>query len=204
MNLAFIGNGDYFSCRQQLKKYDLLIALDGGANHCCVMNISPHYIIGDNDSCTKNTAKFFNTVPRIILQNQTTSDLQKALCWCKKKFNKSLECIDLFCVTSTTRPDHAQAAIQALVHVPFIKKIYTGQHTIQCLHANDTVRLTKTKSNRISLIPYGKTAHVTLTGLAWSGNNLLLNATTHSGISNHITAKQASVQVNNGTVLLIR
>ena len=58
MIIALIGNGTFFECADILRKKEMIIAVDGGANHCKRMNISPDVIIGDGDSIIDDTLAF--------------------------------------------------------------------------------------------------------------------------------------------------
>lgn len=202
IRIALVGNGTYFNCSQTLKQYPVIIALDGGANHCRRMDITPHYIIGDNDSLPSTTKKFFRSLPYIYDSDQNTTDLQKGLALCKKIAHKKKYIVDLFCCTSETRLDHTQGAIQALQFQPSVHQIFSATQTIQVITARTTVKLTNQVDTIISLVPIIKTATVKLAGFQWSGN-ITLNHNSRSGISNIIKNNISSITVVSGKILVI-
>ncbi len=178
----------------QLKQYDVVIALDGGANHCQKMKLKPDYSIGDGDSIFIQSKTFLHD------PNQNTTDLQKGLALCKKIAGKKKYIIDLFCCASENRLDHTQAALQALMYLSNIRQLHTSTATIQYLTAKQSLQLTKLNNRMASLIAVSRSAKVTLTGFAWSGT-ITFNQY-HSGISNTINRSPAHVTLLTGNILL--
>jgi thiamine pyrophosphokinase len=66
-------------CRRLARKADIIIAADGGANIARRYGITPDVIIGDLDSISTATRRFFgpSTIKRVSTQYST--DLEKAL-----------------------------------------------------------------------------------------------------------------------------
>lgn len=59
------------------KGYSVLICADGGANAARKMNVRPDYIIGDLDSISKDTLKFFNGKSKVIgIKRQDDTDVE--------------------------------------------------------------------------------------------------------------------------------
>jgi thiamine pyrophosphokinase len=58
---------------------DLIIAVDGGANHCAAHNIVPDFIVGDLDSVTEDNRNRFHQSEIVYLPDQNKHDFQKAL-----------------------------------------------------------------------------------------------------------------------------
>lgn len=194
MTTAFVGNGDYINCADQLARYTTVVALDGGANHCRRMGVTPDSIIGDRDSMTPATQRFFSAVPTLFEPDQNTTDLQKALRYATAP-------VDLYCCTSTDRFDHTQAALQALACHRSVRSLFTASSRIECVRKNEQRTIVNQKGKKLSLVPYTAQAKVRLTGVQWSGT-FQLNHLTYSGISNTITAHQANIRVFSGKVLL--
>jgi thiamine pyrophosphokinase len=87
MNVLICANGTNLPATQLEKlvnEADFVIAADGGANKCLQNHIIPDLIIGDFDSITPATKEFFQNVKQIHLQEQETTDLEKALAYAKK------------------------------------------------------------------------------------------------------------------------
>lgn len=197
MKFALIGNGTYFNCSNQLKKYDVIIALDGGANHCRKMRVTPHYSIGDGDSITVRLKTFLQD------KNQNTTDLQKGVQFCKKLADKKPYTIDLFCCASEERLDHTQSAIQMLVSHPRIQQLFTPTTSIHYVQRGSNITLQQSASPTVSLVPVTQSAQVLLQGFRWSGK-FTLRTQTYSGISNRITHSPANITVLAGKILVFR
>ena len=61
-SVGIISNGkfeDSYEIRDLLKTMDILIAADGGANHCFKLDVDPDIIIGDMDSITPKVKRYF-------------------------------------------------------------------------------------------------------------------------------------------------
>ena len=58
---------------------DLIVAADGGANSCAELDLKPNYIVGDLDSVTEKTRRYFSDTTVIPMIDQNFSDLQKAI-----------------------------------------------------------------------------------------------------------------------------
>ncbi|MDP3970849.1 MAG: thiamine diphosphokinase [bacterium] len=198
MKIALIGNGKKFDCSKELATYDLIVAIDGGANHCKDMNITPNYIIGDQDSIEPATKEKFSDVNLIEESGQSNTDLDKALQFIEQKIDDDYE-IDLFCVTSSDRIDHSFAALMSLMLVPQINSIITEYQKI--MHTANIIELTEPVGTNISILPFGKTAYLKLTNFKWSGDNITLDSK-NSGISNEIAKSPATIKVIEGSVIV--
>ncbi|MCF7793115.1 MAG: thiamine diphosphokinase [Candidatus Cloacimonetes bacterium] len=79
--ISIIGNGE--KPEEKLKEIilqsDVIIAADGGANHCGELDIKPDYIIGDLDSIFPENKHKFCNAKIIRIEEQQTSDLEKTL-----------------------------------------------------------------------------------------------------------------------------
>lgn len=178
--IALIGNGTFFNCSTLLQQYDVVIALDGGYDHCLKLGITPQYVLGDADSIKQPPANF-QAIP-----DQTTTDLQKGIQFAKTQYPNCT--IDAFCVTSHDRLDHTMAA---LLH-PDIASVYTPHQKIT--HVTTALQLPTTAGDLVSVID--------IAGCQWSGNKIRLNAD-RSGLSNRSTAEQITIQLQSGSVLVI-
>ena len=85
------------------KGFTTIICADGGANSAKKIGITPDYIIGDLDSVSTRTLKYFDGKSNIIKYNrQNDTDVEKSLKFAiEKKFNE----VVLFGVTGD-RLDH--------------------------------------------------------------------------------------------------
>lgn len=80
--IAIIANGEPPTktlVKQLLPEVDLIIAADGGANSCVELGLKPNYIVGDLDSVTEETKRFFPDATTIPMIDQNFRDLEKTI-----------------------------------------------------------------------------------------------------------------------------
>jgi thiamine pyrophosphokinase len=80
--IAIVANGRPLEsklARQALESASIIIAADGGAISCKKSGIKPDFIIGDFDSISRDTLDHFHDVEVIHLQDQYSTDMEKAL-----------------------------------------------------------------------------------------------------------------------------
>jgi thiamine pyrophosphokinase len=135
----------------------------------------------------------------MLSQNQNTTDLEKALVHAHS-IHKKPE-ITLYGCTSHRRLDHTQAALRWLTKDPSIRLLASPLQSI--VFVDDKLLLPNPDrlNWRVSIIPYTKTATVNLTGMEWSGKQIVLNET-RSAISNRTIGYTPSIRVTKGSVLV--
>src|SRR5437764_395174 len=80
-----IANGDVPTTRRVkslASSCGMVVCADGGANHARRMRIVPDVILGDLDSMTAATRGHFMGVPVLFLEDQESTDLEKAIRFC--------------------------------------------------------------------------------------------------------------------------
>lgn len=110
--ISIIGNGDKpdAKLKEIILKSNIIIAADGGANHCAELGIFPDYIIGDLDSVNMETKQHFSNSEIIQITEQQTSDLEKALNFAQ---SLSADIIRIFSVLGK-RSDHTLYSLKVL------------------------------------------------------------------------------------------
>lgn len=84
MNICIVLNGEPSieqGIANKIKKFDHIIAADGGANQCYHLGIVPDFIIGDLDSISNEVLDFFSEMKTQIVEapSQYTLDFQEAI-----------------------------------------------------------------------------------------------------------------------------
>ncbi len=80
--IAIIANGQPIyreRMLQKLKDVHAIIAADGGANTCRLLDITPDYIVGDMDSISPESRSAFNHSFYVEAADQNFTDMQKAI-----------------------------------------------------------------------------------------------------------------------------
>ena len=186
-----------------LKKADLIICADGGANNADKLGVVPDYVIGDMDSAEKDIldklSKQQNT--KIILDlNQDKTDTELAI-ELAESFNPKE--IMLLCAIGT-RIDHTIANVLCLDRVKkgINVKIIDNKNEIILIDSSSLDVFGK-KGDIISIIPLTDVKGLTYDGLKWGvdDKNVKFN---WFGICNQLTSQKGSVSVKKGKLIIIK
>lgn len=203
MKALIIANGTPPSrllVRRLASAADVVICADGGANHARPMRITPDIIIGDMDSITPSTKRHFHRVPTMLVDDQDSTDLEKAI----------QLCIDMMCTSidivgaTGDRLDHTTGSLGCFKK--FGKKV-----RLQLFDTVGVVSMIKreigfaaTVGEKISLIPLERCEGVTTHNLKYALQNESLELGVREGISNEATGRRVTISAKRGTLLLYR
>lgn len=177
---------------------DLIVAADGGANVARFLGIRPDVIIGDLDSITNQTKRFFSTSQFIHVTRQDNTDLEKAL-----DFLRDIGTNKVAIVAATgKRLDHTLGNLSVIWN-------YTSSIDIEFVgDAWYAVPVGKKSTFRaptgttISLVPFGACAGITLRGLRYPLTNASMKVG-EIGVSNVVEKSSFTVEVEKGKMLMI-
>lgn len=65
---------DYGFCKEYLEGAEILICCDGGMHHAKALGLTPHYIVGDFDSASKEVLEYYKEKSVPMLQFPTKKD----------------------------------------------------------------------------------------------------------------------------------
>jgi len=189
---------DYGWALSQVRRYELLIAADGGANHLEKMGVIPHVIIGDLDSIDPAVLKNAESTERISFpeeKDKTDTELAVALA-----FDRGASSIDLLGATGG-RLDHTLGNISLAVKYPGRIAIRTAGATLEAVDHRQECRIKALPGSMVSLIPYPTARNVTTKGLKYSLEKVNLSSGTR-GISNVLCQPNGSVAISGGLLLV--
>lgn len=197
MKIAIILNGKFFDFQSQIKKYDFIIAADGGANYCRELKIKPNIIIGDFDSITSETQKYFTLVPQIKIAEQETTDLEKVLLYVKNNVKKDeIEIIDIFCALDTKRIDHFFALTNLLKdYANWPIQMVSNDFTLEVVSQDKN--LINCQNKIVSIFPLEHAEHLELIGFKWPLRGKQIS------VSNIVISNEAKIKIQNGKIILI-
>lgn len=186
--------------RELVSQANIIICADGGANAARKMYITPDIILGDFDSITSSTKKYFKNIPQLFIENQNSTDLEKAICYCIVKQIPSVIIVG----AHGTRIDHSTGALGCFKRFGHLieMKIVDTVGEITCIRKKISFK-TK-KKEKLSLIPLDRCEGVTTKHLKYALKNSVLELGIQDGISNEAISKTVSVSVKKGTLLLYR
>jgi thiamine pyrophosphokinase len=203
MHALIIANGilphpDYV--RALVKFANFVVCADGGANHAQTLGIKPDIIIGDFDSITPATKIFFQNILQLHLDDQNTTDLEKAIDHCLDRKITSIDVVGAL----GSRIDHTTGSLGCFkkygnkIHIRMIDSM--GELTL----IRKELHIEMREGEKLSLIPLDRCTGVTTTNLKYALNNDILELGVREAISNEATSIHVSVQVGSGTLLLYR
>ena len=203
MHVLIIANGPGLGrrlVRKLASSADVVVCADGGANTARRFHIRPDVILGDFDSITFSTKNFFRAVPQLLMEDQDSTDMEKALQYCVERAATSADVVGAL----GDRIDHAMGNLGCFkkfgnrICLRFVDSI------AELLHVRRSIQLSVSVGDELSLIPLDRCTGVTTTNLKYPLRNDLLETGVRAGISNVATAHTVSVRVRRGTLLLYR
>jgi len=196
-----ICNGDVLSKAKLaplLREKPFIICADGGANKARLLGIRPHAIIGDLDSISSGTRKYFSRVETIHIADQESTDLEKTLEFLLKLLIPSATVVG----ATGGRPDHS------LANLSILKKYYKR---IRLLFSDPfcDIRIIENKivfeadvGSVISLMPLDRCEGIQTIGLKYPLDNESLELGEREGTSNVVISSPVQISVKKGCLLL--
>ncbi len=182
-----------------------VIAVDSGLELLDKNEISLNYIIGDFDSINKNILSKYENIAKVIKLNpeKDFSDTHMAL-----KLAIELKSDSIYILGAMgKRIDHA------LANIHILKEALENNIECKILDENNEIELITIGEKKlrnieykyVSLIPLTtKVEGVTLTGFKYPLNNATLEIGHSIGISNELIAKEATINLKLGILILIK
>jgi len=183
-----------------LKNKPYIVCADGGANKARAFGITPQVIIGDLDSITQQTRKYFSSVPIIHLTDQNSTDLEKALDYLLTHKFSSATVIG----ATGDRPDHTMANFSILLkyHKKISLLFLDERCTVEVIQRR--VTFPAVIGQQISLVPMGRCTGIVTHGLKYPLHYETLAPGVREGSSNEATSTRVSVSLKNGPLLLFK
>jgi thiamine pyrophosphokinase len=179
---------------------DVVVCADGGANRARGVGIKPDIILGDLDSLSLATRRFYKDTPIFEIPDQESTDLEKAILFCIALGAASADILGAL----GGRIDHITGSLGCFKR--FGKKIelrFIDQYG-ELSRIQNSVRLKTRRGQKISLIPLDRCTGVTTRNLKYPLRNDILETGVREGISNEATGGFATISLKRGTLLLFR
>jgi thiamine pyrophosphokinase len=190
---------------QLVKKADFIIAADGGARHCEVLQCLPDTLIGDLDSIPGKLLKEFKTRDIEILQHperKNETDLELAIDLAIKRGATKI----YFAGMLGGRWDMSLSNIFLLAHDKYEKirlSILSTDCVLHILHPGRHSFETKT-GQRVSLLPLKEDVQdVTLTGFEYPLSHYTIPFGSSIGVSNVTSKTTVHLQHSKGILLIL-
>ncbi|HEV8539519.1 MAG TPA: thiamine diphosphokinase [Bacteroidota bacterium] len=203
MRALIIGNGALPGrniIRPLVSSADVIVCGDGGANHARKLRITPDIILGDLDSITASTRRVFRRIPVLLIDDQYSTDLEKAITYCVQRRITSADIIGAL----GDRIDHTTGSLGCFKK--FRKMIqlrmFDGHGVVTLI--DGSMKLRTKQGEKLSLIPLERCNGVSTRNLLYGLKNSVLELGVHEGISNEATGSTATIRVKTGTLLLYK
>lgn len=182
---------------------DVIIAADGGADHCLFANIQPDVVVGDMDGISSPTAAALADKLRRS-NDQNTTDFEKALDYASEQF----EAADILVFGSEgSRLDHTLAAFGAAAAYPTERTRFVFNDSVAHLFRATVEKPVRAaipvrKGARVSVIALLPSIIAASEGLKWNLEGLELSPGIRDGISNEAAALDAVIGLESGCILV--
>lgn len=192
---------EIFHSYQSIKSDDIVIAVDEGLSLMPKINLVPTAIIGDFDSLIDQS--LLSAYPSADIMKhpgaKNSTDTELAIMYCMNKgISEIVICNDL-----QGRIDHVLGLIQNLLmaHRKKLRVIIDSGKQLMWFVDKKEI-LPYPPGSLLSLLSYSKYSHFeSSSGLEYDLGNLTLHQHLSRGISNIITAPEASIKLLKGSVL---
>jgi thiamine pyrophosphokinase len=184
---------------------DLIIAADGGSQHCAALGITPHLVVGDFDSLGESELEALKSSGARLERydrRKNFTDLELALEHARMNgASQALVFAALGRRWDQTLANLLLPAVQTLSELEI--RLIDGAQEISLLRGGENCRLEGQVGDTLSLIPLTLEARGVLTqGLEYPLNRETLYLGATRGISNMFSEPQASVSLEDGMLLI--
>ena len=183
---------------------EILIAANGGANHCLKYSLHPDYVIGDLDSLSEQDLASLRTTGSHIKSypaRKDFTDLELAI-----QFSEQLGANELTIYAALgARWDQSIGNLLLPLAYPEIRiQLVDGSQEIHFIHENSLLSLEGLPGDMISLIPLnGDVTGITTRGLEYPLEDAILRFGNTRGISNVMLDQHASIAIKQGVLLCV-
>jgi len=207
MKTIIFANGEFRPPLSPLniQEDDLVIAADGGSQHCLNLGIQPGVLIGDLDSTDPALVEKWHTEGVEIIQHpkeKDQTDLELAILLAQDRGARKI----VVHGAVGGRLDMTFGNLGLLAH-PGLNTpttLVNGSEEVHLLHSGEILTLVGESEEIISLLPIqpGKSI-VTTRGLKFPLKNEPLEFGLSMGISNQLTGKRGTVHLESGLLAVI-
>lgn len=183
---------------------DLVIGVDGGAALCLECGVVPGVVVGDMDSLPPGASESLLSAGARFVRASTdkdVTDLDIAFEYCENHG------VDHVTVTGCTggRVDHTLAAVGTIARWSRLRPlIVEGDFEGRVLSPDTAKRASVTPDGKVfSVLAIGGDAAISVTGAKWELDQAVLTPLSSLGISNVAGRGGATVEVHEGTVMVI-
>lgn len=197
IKIIIIASGNVNTVKPEwLEGADLIIAADGGANHCIRLGIKPDVVIGDLDSATEENIVKLSDSEIIKDTNQNKTDLQLAIELALRRGATSF----LILGAIGTRLDHTLANLFTLATLENAE--IRDEHN-DVWFVTEGITILGKPNETVSVIALEETTGLTYHGLKWDVQNETVPFG-WVGTSNVMTGDEAKISIKSGKLFVMK
>jgi thiamine pyrophosphokinase len=184
--------------RKLIAESGYVVAADGGANIARRIGIRPRVIIGDLDSISAGTKRYFASTLLLRVRRQDNTDLEKGLDFILAQGYRKV----VIAGATGKRIDFTLANLSLLWRYTDRLDVEAVGDGWRALPVRGKLALHARRGTTVSIIPFGRCRGVTLRGLKYP----LRNASLHVGqvgVSNVVATSPFTVEVREGKLLVL-
>lgn len=205
--ILIFANGDLPSTnwiKPYLDQAAVIIAADGGMRHLQALNHRPDFLIGDLDSLPSGALAELETAGVELVsypRAKDETDLELALLYAVEHFDGPVYVF----AAAGGRLDQTVGNVLLLAHTALAgREVKLLSEHQRAWLVRDHTTITGEPGDRVSLLPIGGAVEIAHTaGLQWSLENENLTFGPARGLSNVMTAAEATVILNSGWLLCV-
>ncbi len=193
-----IGAGDFFGLRDAPDDSDYVIAADAGFEYCEQNCIIPDLVLGDFDSLGK-APKHPN-----VMQLPVEKDDTDTMFAVKLGLEKGYKRFYIYGGLGGRRPDHTMANMQALLYLldHGARGWLFGERYVWTAIESSVLRM-EGEGDVSVFCPDGRAEGVTIRGLKYETNDIVISSSFPLGVSNSFAAPEAEIGVRSGRLLIM-
>ncbi len=183
----------------------VVIAVDGGIDILQKKNIPPDYWVSDLDSSPKIEKGFLTDTECLFYPSEKNkTDAELALDLCLKMGVSHVDIYGWADVSNET--DHMLGNLYLSVNRDFAKKLtinYLSSQQVIFLLKSGKRFVTDAKGMRLSILPVGTSATISLTGVRYKAKDLIVKRGQTISLRNEVTAQRAMIETNKPVFVII-
>ena len=207
MKTIIFANGEFTlpHCSIQIRDDDLVIAADGGSQHCLSLGIQPEVLIGDLDSTDPNLVEKWREDGVEIIQHpedKDETDLELAIMLAQERGARKI--VIHGAVGGRLDMTYANLCMLAHPHLKTPITLINGEEEVHILHPGEMLTLVGEPGEIVSLIPIQPGNSIVSTrGFKYTLKNEPLQFGLSRGISNQLIAKRGTVHLESGLLSVV-
>lgn len=189
------------------RRYDLILAVDGGLRLCHDTGILPTHLVGDFDTVEAPLLEQYARLPGMqVIRHNPEKDATDTELAMDLAIRLGAARIHILGGTGS-RIDHSLANIYGLLHahrkgIPC--SMYDAHNRISMMEGERSISREEQYGHFVSLLPVTETAEgITLEGFKYGLKEAVLPVGSSLGVSNEITAPLARIRCRKGILLVV-